>query len=47
MRQPGFRVEPAVLPNQPGSPSPDNQGGPSSPWDGTGMFGQNQWVGCR
>ena len=44
---PPFRVEPPVLPTQPGSPNPNNQGGPSSPWDGTGMFCQNQWVICR
>jgi hypothetical protein len=29
------------------SVNPSDEGGPSTPWDGVGMFCQNLWVRCR
>jgi len=26
---------------------PDDEGGPTTPWDGFGVFCENQWIICR
>ena len=27
--------------------NPDNEGGPTTPWDGVGTVCENQWIICR